>query len=246
MLRFVAFCLLLFSNSLAFAGDVRLSAAASLTDALTEITETYSQQHAALSFIRNFGSSGTLAKQLSSGAPADIFISANPKWMDFLRGEKLVKADSICVLTHNELVFVTDPEVRAASLDDLPKLERIAIGSPDSVPAGQYARQALIGAGLFDSLCAAGQLVYAKDVRQALMYADRGEVDGAFVYRTDARLAREAVIRFVVSPDLYPEVTYPMALTLAGAKNPEAAAFFDFLQSAEAQAVLAKHGFVVK
>ncbi|WP_432823855.1 molybdate ABC transporter substrate-binding protein [Trichloromonas sp.] len=247
MFRSVAFCfLLLLSHSLALAGEVRISAAASLTDALTEITEIYGRQQAQVGFVRNFASSGTLAKQLSAGAPADIFISADPKWIDFLRGQKLVATDSIQVLTHNQLVFVTGPEVPAVSLEELPKLERIAIGSPDSVPAGQYARQALSALGLFDSLLAAGKLVYAKDVRQALMYADRGEADGAFVYRTDALLARNAAIRFVVPADLYPEVTYPMALTPAGAQNPEAVAFFDCLQSAEARAVLSKHGFVVK
>jgi len=241
-----ALLLLLLSNTSVFAGEVRLFAAASLNEALTEICEVYGRQHEGVDFVRNFAGSGTLAKQVSAGAPADLFISANPRWMEFLRDEQLVSVASIRVLTYNELVFVADPGVTAAALEDLAKLSRIAIGSPNSVPAGQYARQALTGAGLFDALLAAGQLVYAKDVRQALMYADRGEVDGAFVYRTDALLARQAVIRFVVPPALYSQVTYPMALTVAGVQNPDAVAFFDFLQSAEALSVLKQHGFVVK
>jgi molybdate transport system substrate-binding protein len=248
MLKKIAGCLLvlLLSSFSVSAAEVRLFAAASLSDALTEICEGYARQHEGVGFVRNFAGSGTLAKQVSAGAPADLFISANPKWMEFLRDEQLVSAPSIQVLTRNELVFVASPEVTSASLADLPKLGRIAIGSPNSVPAGQYAREALTGAGLFDTLSAAGQLVYAKDVRQALMYADRGEVAGAFVYRTDALLARHAVIRFVVPVELYSPVTYPMALTIAGAQNPEAVAFFGFLQSAEALAVLEEHGFVVK
>jgi molybdate transport system substrate-binding protein len=90
----------------------------------------------------------------------------------------------------------------------------------------------------------AGKLVFAKDVRQALMYADRGEVDGAFVYRTDALLSPRVKIHFEPPPESYPPVIYPMALTAAGAQNSEVFDFYRFLQSAEARALLDRYGFL--
>ncbi len=129
---------------------------------------------------------------------------------------------------------------------DLPKLQRIAIGSPKSVPAGQYAEEAMKKAGVYEQLAGAGKLVMAQDVRQALVYADRGEVDGAFVYKTDALLAKEAAILFEVPQDLYAPVTYPMGLTVAGAQSAEARDFFDYLQSTAAKTVLEKYGFIVR
>jgi molybdate transport system substrate-binding protein len=191
------------------------------------------------------GASGALAKQIAQGAPTDLFLSAHRKWIDYLVDEGRVAPGAVRTLAANRLVFVGAPGVRAASLGDLPALRRIAIGSPQSVPAGQYAEETLRRAGLFDRLAATGQLVMAQDVRQALVYVDRGEVDGAFVYRSDARLARQAVLLFEVPAELHSPITCPMALTVAGALNPEAAAFFDFLQSEGAKRVLEKHGFIV-
>ena len=134
---------------------------------------------------------------------------------------------------------MTDKKV--SGLQDLHKLEKIAVGSPKSVPAGQYAMEALKKAGIEKQL--EQKLVMAKDVRECLMYAERGEVDGAFVYKTDAILAKQAKILFTVPEDLYPRVTYPMGLTGSGSKNKDAEAFYKYLQSGEAKAVLAKYGF---
>jgi molybdate transport system substrate-binding protein len=229
----------------AAAGEIRLSVAVSLTDAIHEICVDYSRAHPGTNCVSNFGGSGTLAKQIAAGAPADLFISANPKWVDFLIGEKRIGADTVRILAANRLVFV-GPKGRATSMVDLPKLRRIAIGSPKSVPAGQYAEEAMRNAGVYEQLAAKGNLVMAQDVRQALVYAERGEVDGAFVYKTDALLAREAAILFEVPKEFHSPVTYPMALTDSGAKNPETVEFFRFLQSAEAKKVLEKYGFVVR
>ncbi len=228
----------------ALAAEIRLSVAASMTDAVKELGAVYSAAHPGVEILPNFGSSGALAKQIAQGAPADLFISANPRWMEFLVQEGRIAAGQVGNLAYNSLVFVGRPESNAASLDDLPRLQRIAIGSPKSVPAGQYAEQALKATGLYDKL--AGKLVMAQDVRQALVYAERGETDGAIVYRTDALLAREAKILFELPPDLYAEVTYPMGLTVEGTKNPEATAFLDFLKSDAARGILEKYGFVVK
>lgn len=231
--------------SAAAAGEIRLSVAASLTDAMTEICAEYARAHPGTTCLSNFGGSGTLAKQIAAGAPADLFVSANPKWVGFLIGEKRLVAETVRILAANTLVFV-GPKGRASSLADLPKLRRIAIGSPRSVPAGQYAEEAMRKAGVYDRLAAEGKLVMAQDVRQALVYADRGETDGAFVYRTDALLAREAAILFEVPKEFHSPVTYPMALTDSGRTNAEAQAFFAFLQSPQARAILSRYGFVIE
>jgi len=225
------------------AGDVNLTVAASLKEVINELSDNFSKTHPGVKFLKNYGASGALAKQLENGAPADLFISANLEWMDYLKNKKLVDTASIGTFTYNTLVFAGAPG-RAASMQELPKLERIAIGSPKSVPAGGYALEAFKKAGIDKQL--EKKLVYAKDVRECLMYAERGEVDGALVYKTDALLAKQAKILFAVPQELYPRVTYPMALTVTGAKNRSAAAFFAYLQGDEAKAVLGKYGFAVR
>jgi molybdate transport system substrate-binding protein len=238
---------LLLSISLAApvaAAEVHLSVAASMTDTVKELILTYGKKMEGVTFLPNFGASGALAKQITEGAPADIFISANPKWMAYLVEGKRIPSGQVRTLAFNSLVFVGKPELTITSLADVAKLKRIAIGSPKSVPAGQYAEQALKTAGLYDQL--AGKLVMSQDVRQALVYADRGEVDGAFVYRTDALLAQDAVILLEVPQTLHDEVTYPVGLTVAGTEKPEAVAFFEFLKTEEASGILKKYGFVLR
>jgi len=224
------------------AGEINLSVAASLKEVINELTVSFVGTHPGVKFIKNYGGSGTLAKQIENGAPADIFISANMEWMEYLKNRKRLDTRSINTFTYNTLVFA-GAAGNASSMQDLPKLERIAIGSPKSVPAGEYAMEALKKSGVDKQL--EKKLVMAKDVRECLMYAERGEVDGAFVYRTDALQAKQSRILFTVPRELYPRVTYPMGLTLAGVKNGEALAFFRFLQSDEARSVLRKYGFDV-
>jgi molybdate transport system substrate-binding protein len=129
-------------------------------------------------------------------------------------------------------------------MNDLLKLERIAIGSPKSVPAGEYATEAIKKTGLNKQL--EKKLVMAKDVRECLMYAERDEVDGAFVYKTDALQSKKVKILFTVPQELYARVTYPMALTVTGAKNKDVAAFFAFLHTDEAKTLLTKYGFTAR
>jgi molybdate transport system substrate-binding protein len=150
------------------------------------------------------------------------------------------------IFAYNKLVFLGGKRSTPLTLNKLTDLERIALGSPQSVPAGQYAKQALEHTGVYALLAQQRKLVMAKDVRQALLYADRGEVDGAFVYQTDALLARTAKILFTVPDDLYDRVSYPLGLTPAGAKNTSAKALYEYMSSPEAKAVLKKYGFEVK
>ena len=234
---------LLFAGQ-AFAGEISLSVAASLKEVINELTVNFAKSHPGVRFQKNYGASGSLAKQIESGAPSDLFISANLEWMDYLRGKRLVDTASVGTFTYNTLVFAGSANRKASSLQDLPGLDKIAIGSPKSVPAGEYALQALQRSGLERQV--EKKLVMARDVRECLMYAERGEVDGAFVYRTDALQGRQTKILFTVPQQYYPRVTYPMGLTVAGAKNREAVAFYGFLQTAQAKAMLAKYGFASK
>ncbi|GFE58031.1 molybdate ABC transporter substrate-binding protein [Geobacter sp. AOG1] len=228
---------------MAAAGEISLFAAASLKEVLNELGDGYTRTHTGVKILRNFGGSGALAMQTENGAPADIFISASQDWLDYLDGKKLIDKASIGIFARNVLVFVGDGHVKVNGMQDLPKLKRIAIGSPKSVPAGEYAMKALEHAFLAPQLT--NRLVMAKDVRACLMYAERGEVDGAFVYKTDALLAKRAHIMFTVPQGLYPPVTYPMGLTPAGAQKKDAVAFYRYLQSASARKVLARYGFIL-
>jgi molybdate transport system substrate-binding protein len=232
-------------SSTAMAAEVNLSVAASMKDVVNALTDNYSKNNPGVKFLKNYAASGALAKQIDNGAPADIYISANVKWMDYLKGKKLMDDKSIGTFAYNELVFVGKPSLKVSSMQDLAKLGKIAIGSPKSVPAGEYAMTALKNAGVDREL--ENKLVMAKDVRECLIYAERGEVEGSFVYKTDALLASKNVkILFTVPHNLYPRVTYPMGLTSTGRKNVAADAFYRFLHSAEAKSVLLQYGFAVK
>lgn len=244
--RFVAVIVMLWNLLLlpaALGGEIRIFAAASLKDVLTEIAGAYGKGHPETRILPNFGGSGTLARQIDRGAPADIFLSAGQEWMDFLVERNRIKKTAVVVFAYNTLVFC-GPDAGATKprkMGDLPALGRIAIGSPKSVPAGAYAMEALKNAGVTAGV--EGKLVMARDVREALAYAERGEVDGAFVYRTDVLPGRGASILFVVPRSLYSRVTYPMAPIVEGAGNPEATAFYRYLESAEAKRFLERRGF---
>ncbi len=245
MLKYLA-CLMFCCAAVACAdaGEINLSVAASLKDVINELSENFTKKHPGVKFLKNYGASGALAKQIENGAPVDIFISANLEWMDYLNSRELVARGSIAAFAFNTLVFAGAADTKAGSLQDLVKLERVAIGSPKSVPAGEYAMDAFRKAGIDREL--GKKLVLARDVREGLMYAERGEVDGAFVYKTDALQAKRAKILFTVPQELYPRVTYPMALTMTGVNNRNAEAFYTYLQSNEAKKVLGKYGFAIR
>lgn len=225
------------------AETITLSVAASMTEAFTEIIALFSKVNPEMELAANFGSSGSLAKQIEQGAPADLYVSANPKWMAYLVQKGLIEPGSVGIFAHNRLVFVSTGSVTDLKPAQLLALDRIALGTPQSVPAGQYAKQALEAQGIYRELEQSNRLVFAKDVRQALLYADRGEVDGAFVYATDALLARQARTVLVVPEELYDRVSYPLGLTVTGAGKEAARRFMAFMVSEQAIGVLEKFGF---
>jgi molybdate transport system substrate-binding protein len=223
----------------ALAGVVRVSAAASLTEAVGDLAKAYRFVNPGDDIFPNFGGSGALAKQVEAGAPVDILLPASTEWLDYLKKRNLV-ARSV-PLAGNSLVFVGMRSTVASKMTDLPSLSRIALGSPATVPSGKYASEAMEASGIWKSM--EGKIVFPKDVRGALMYAERGEVDGAFVFHSDALAARNAVPLFEVPHSLHSGILYPAILTTDGAKTPAAVRFFRFLLSKEASAVLKMHGF---
>lgn len=225
------------------AETVYLSVAASMTDAFKDIISSFSLAHPDAKILPNFASSGSLAKQINQGAPSHIYVSANPKWMQFLVEKEMIAKGTDHIFAYNKLVFAAPDTTTIKELMEVKNLTLIAIGSPDSVPAGQYAKQAMEAAGIYAELEAGNKLILAKNVRQALLYADRGEVDGSFVYKTDALLAKNAKILFTVPDAFYDRVSYPLALTVAGATNQTAQAFYDFMATPDAVAILEKYGF---
>ncbi|MCG8549102.1 MAG: molybdate ABC transporter substrate-binding protein [Desulfobacterales bacterium] len=225
------------------AGQVRVSAAKSMSDLCNSLIVLFQTAHRDVKIVPNFASSGALAKQIEQGAPADIYISANPKWMAHLVGMGKVKVGTEKVFAHNALVFVGKPGTGVHGMNDLQKLARVALGSPGSVPAGQYAKQAMDKVGVYDGMLKKGQLVMAKDVRQALIYADRGEADGAFVYKTDAMLAVSAKVLFEVPIEFYGRVTYPVAMTRESEGNADAKLFYDYIVSEAVHPEMIRLGF---
>ncbi|HEY5995524.1 MAG TPA: molybdate ABC transporter substrate-binding protein [Candidatus Deferrimicrobiaceae bacterium] len=223
--------------------EVYVAAAHSMRELVDEMANGYERAHPGIRIVRNYGGSGALAMQIEGGAPADVFISASGEWVERLLGKKLVEAGNVHVLASNALVFVGRKGAAVSGMKDLPSLARIAIGSPRSVPAGEYASQAIAKSGLARKL--AKKLVMARDVREALLYAERGEVDGAFVYRSDARRSKAVVVLFEVPPELHDRIIYPVALTASGARKPAARAFFDTLRSAASRPLLQRLGFAV-
>lgn len=226
--------------SAGLAGEINLSVASSLKEAATEISAAFLKQNPGIKITTSSGASGALAKQIVNGAPADIFISANPEWVEYLKKKKMINIPSTITLAYNSLVFA-GINVKASSMLDLARLERIAIGSPKSVPAGEYAMGAFRKAGLDKQL--GKKLIMGRDVRECLMYAERGEVDGAFVYKTDTLQAKRAKLLFTVPQELYPRVTYPLSLTVTGKNKAEAVLFYKFMQSTETVKILEKLGY---
>ncbi len=227
----------------AYADDLTVSAAASLTNAFGEIAKMYEAQHAGTHVVLNFAASDVLLKQIEQGAPADVFASADEVTMDRAASGGRIDAATRRDFAANSLVLIAPVGgATPATLGDL-KQERynhIAIGNPDSVPAGRYAKQALVDAGLWDAL--QSKLVDAQNVRQALDYVARGEAEAGFVYATDAATQAQKVRVALNLPTATP-VSYPVAVVAGSAQQRAARSFVEFLLSAQSQLVLARYGF---
>lgn len=227
--------------------ELTISAAASMTDALTEIQKTYEANNQNIKLSFNFGASGALQQQIEQGAPADLFLSAAVKNMTALVDKQLIDANQQVNLLNNELVVVVpaDGKTPIENVTDLTKTEvkTVAIGIPESVPAGNYAKEALTNAKLWDALQA--KSVQAKDVRQVLQYVETGNADAGFVYKTDALTTDKVIVAFTVDSAAYKTIQYPIGIVKATKHSQEAEDFYTYLQSQEALDVFVKYGFTV-
>lgn len=228
---------------LAHAATLTVSAAASLTDAFKEIVPLFEQAHPGTQVRLNVGASGALLQQIEQGAPVDVFASADQATMDRAAQAGRIDPASRRDFAANALVLVEPAQDGPGlqTLDDLrgPAVRRIAIGKPQTVPAGRYTQQALERAGLWETL--QPKAVLADSVRQALDYVSRGEVEAGFVYRSDAAMMADT-LRFVLTIG-DARVSYPVAVVSDSRAKAPAAAFVEFLGQAPAREVLERYGF---
>jgi molybdate transport system substrate-binding protein len=242
--RSLVTALLAVTVCLAQAADLTVSAAASLSNAFRELGPLFEAQNPGTSVIFNFGASDVLLAQIARGAPADVFASADQETMDRAEAQKLLTAGSRRNFVANTLVMIV-PSDRTLGLKapaDLqkPGVKRIAIGNPASVPVGRYTRSSLEAAKLWAAI--EPKAVFAQNVRQALDYVARGEVEAGFVYATDAAIMNDKV-KVAATVPTNTAITYPIA-SVAGSPNRDAArSFVDFVLTPAAQAVLARYGF---
>lgn len=226
-------------------GEIYISAAASLQDALNEITENYKKDNN-VDFKINYGGSGALQTQIEEGARADIFMPASTKQMDALiKDGHIDKKDSENLLK-NDVVLITQKENKKdiKSIEDLAtdKVSIVALGDPESVPVGQYSQEILNHYGFTDVVNS--KTTFASDVRQVLNWVVTGEADAGFVYKTDAMIEKEKVnIVEVASNQSHKPVVYPVA-TLKNSENKELAKkFLDYLKTDDSMKVFEKYGF---
>lgn len=228
------------------AAELRVSAAASLTDALEELAPAY-ERASGDRLVCNFAASSVLARQIKEGAPADLFFSADEPQMDALAQAGLLLDGTRRSLLGNTLVVVVpaDSEQIPRTPADLraDAIKRIALGEPATVPAGVYAKAHLTKLGLWEAL--QPKLVSTENVRAALAAVTSGNADAAWVYKTDAALAKSARIAFEIPASEGPRIVYPLAVVQAS-RQPEAARrLANFLASPVAAAIFRKYGFTV-
>ena len=235
---------ILAASGSAFAAEVTVSAAASLTNAFKEIAENFEAAHPEHQVLLNFAGSGALLQQIAKGAPVDVFASADQVTMDKAQEQGLLADGSRKDFVQNTVVVITpaNSQLELNELTDLQQdaLQRLAVSNPESVPVGRYSKQALVTHNLWDALT--DKIINTQNVRQSLDYVVRDEVDAGFVYATDAAVMADKVkVQFTVP--LETVVSYPIAVTKEGSRNELSQQFIDYTFNDESQAVLSKYGF---
>jgi len=237
-----------FAQPAAAAEKVTVFAAASLRNALDAVNAAW-QKEAGKEATVSYAASSALAKQIEAGAPADVFISADLAWMDYVAEKKLIKHDTRANLLGNRIVLVAGSKDTAPvdikqgfDLKGLLGDEKLAMGAVDSVPAGKYGKAALEKLGVW--LAVEKNVAGAENVRAALLLVSKGEAPYGIVYKTDAAADKGVAIVGIFPEDSHPPIVYPIALT-AESSNPDAAAYLDFVKSAKAAALFEAQGFKI-
>ncbi|HEY3347490.1 MAG TPA: molybdate ABC transporter substrate-binding protein [Nitrospirota bacterium] len=241
----IVFALMLATSSYACAGqELIVSAAASLKDAFGKVAAGFEAENPGVKVVLNTAASGALLRQIQSGAPADVFASADRETMEAAIKGNAVIASSSAVFATNRLVMIVPAGSKSAisSLSGLlsVKVKRVTIGKPDYVPAGKYAKDALAGARIWEQV--EPKLIYADSVRQALDYVSRGEVDAGFVYATDAMTAGWKVATALQINTVEP-VMYKAGVVTGSKNDAVARKFIGYLGGAKGQAILSAYGF---
>jgi molybdate transport system substrate-binding protein len=229
--------------------NVVIFAAASLKNALDEIAATWSKDTGKPAPKISYAASSALAKQMEQGAPADMFISADLDWMDYVQGKNLIKNDTRFNLLGNKIVIIAPKDSKTTTLtikgDDVAKAlagGRLSMANIDAVPAGKYGKAALEKLGAWNAV--KDSIAQAENVRAALLLVARGEAPLGIVYSTDAAAEPNVKIVATFPEDSHPPIIYPAALT-KDSSNADAKAFLDFLRSAKARTAFEKQGFTV-
>ena len=239
-------CALIVSQTAAHAEEILVSAAASLNDALTKISVSY-QAETGHTVKFNFGPSSGLARQISEGAPADIFFSADLPQMDALDKKELLEPSTRRNLLSNQLVLIVpgDSTLALSWPRDLLKAEvkRIALAEPSSVPVGVYSRKYLADQGIWKNV--KSKIVPVQDARAALASVQSTNVEAGFVYKTDAAVSRKVKIAYEVPIEKGPKITYPVAVVRDSKHKRVAREFIAYLLTPAAKSVFRTSGFVV-
>lgn len=226
---------------------VNILAAASLTDVMGELESNYESEHSDVDLVFSFAGSGALQTQIEEGAPCDIFLSAAMKQMNALRDEDLMNNDSIIQLLENKLVLIVPEgnDLGLTSFEDVvsDEVDMIAIGDPESVPAGQYAVQVFETLGILQEI--EDRANYGTDVRTVLTWVEEGEVDCGIVYATDAFTGDSVEIICEAPEGSCDQVIYPAGITASCECEDEAADFIDYLLSDEAASIFESYGFTM-
>jgi molybdate transport system substrate-binding protein len=247
MIRIILAALLLLLPLRAFAQDLTVFAAASLTDAMKDIGTVWEGRGQPKPRF-NFAASSTLARQMEQGAPANLFASADEQWMDWAQQRNLIANETRRTLLGNDLVLVMPrdkmrPQAIGPGWDLMALLGadgRLAVGDPSNVPAGIYAKQALTKLGIWPAV--QNRLASSDSVRSALLLVERAEAPAGIVYSTDAAVAPGVAIAGTFPADTHDKISYPFAVTRSG-DTPAARAFLAFLAGPEAGAIFARRGF---
>lgn len=230
--------------------DLVIFAAASMKNALDEINTAWAAGHGGRKAVISYAASSALAKQIESGAPADIFISADLDWMDYVGQRNLIRPDTRTNLLGNRIVLIA-PKDSTANVTLAPGVDiaallgaggRLSMGSVESVPAGKYGKAALEKLGSWAAV--KDRLAQADNVRAAMLLVSRGEAPLGIVYQTDAAADPSVRIAGIFPQDSHPPIIYPVAVT-KDATNPDAAAFLAFMRSAAARAAFERQGFSI-
>lgn len=225
--------------------ELRISAAASLSETVMEIARLYEKAHGEKPQL-NFGGSNALARQIKAGAPCDVFFSADEATLNQLLSENLLHGNSVTQLLGNSLVVIipSDSPLTISSAADLAsgKIRRLALGDPAAVPAGVYARKWLEEQKAWDAVSA--KVVATENVRAALAAVASANAEAGIVYKTDAMISKEIRVAYEVPADQTPAIIYPIAATKSSSDPGKAIRFIDFLKTEPALSIFRKHGFV--